>query len=373
MDNRKNNSTSWFKTIKRKNVKICGIASELIPDQETGLVLQKAIMTSQETRFFKYAENICKLISNKSYNNLLVIIDKNENAKIYEEAFPLSMKQRLKRSVKKGELIYKKDVLDISEVSFSDAKSDINPKDGEQIIWLFRIGFVFGLYFDFTKQLKPEIAKVEMAHLYQKVMYNDLYNTLDDNVCQTLFNNGWFPFIQLIGKDMDLLFSIFIENKTHYLSKWCEKSFTNERIKEITSRWWNYEVFLNKKNPIQEGLECFYEGKYSASISTLIPMIEGVVNSLSIIKTGKGIKYNGKDVTKIIGEYSSEKYTELSITFPKLFSQYLNDYFYKHNKATESNDAVRNTVSHGRSTNDSFSRENAVKIILTLDQIFFYL
>lgn len=34
-------------------------------------------------------------------------------------------------------------------------------------------------------------------------------------------------------------------------------------------------MFKEKQTPIEEGLECFFENKFAACISTLTPMVEG--------------------------------------------------------------------------------------------------
>lgn len=368
-------SKKWFNTEIKKNIQLSGFVEGIIPSEAEGNILTKGFVTSFEARFYTYIEELSKVFNfnpDKS-NNLLITIDINNTAKIYREKFPLSMGIRAKSDLKKFQLLKKKDVIDFLEITFSDAQSNIDPLANEKVVWLFRRGFSFGLYFDLSQTLRPEVAKKEMALLMQRVIFFDLYNHIEEEIIDTLITNGWFPFIQIVGGDHVNLFSFFEENKPELLEKWCDKTFTNERIVNITSKWFGHYAFSEKSKPITEGLSCFFEGKFAAAISSLIPMVEGISNLFMLRTTGKGIGYKGDDVTNQIEILSRKKYNEDSLFFVKHFKQYLKSYYYKHNSSAESDNAVRNTISHGRATNDSFTKENAVKIILTLDQLYYFI
>jgi hypothetical protein len=279
-----------------------------------------------------------------------------------------------KTSVQKGELLYKHDIIHVSEVDFSfpEKDIDINPKNGDQLIWIHRVGFVFGLYFDMTRELDVGIAKREMGHLLQQILYFDVYKTLEPQSIATLQKHGWFPFIQLLGDKYNILVEYFNKNKTNYIESWCRETLTDEWVKEIASRWWMNEIFEAKKTPIEEGLNCFYEKKYAAAISTLTPMIEGLINAFSIAKIGKGVKYAGEEIVTALIKQTIEKIDANSLLFPELFANYLRKYFYQNTRGAESDIAVRHTVSHGRITNEAYTREAAIKIILIIDQILFH-
>lgn len=356
---------------------INGLAAELIPNGETGYVKVKDSLTSLDDSFYPAAENLCKLINCTidNLNNLLIIINKENKARVYKNYFPISSSVILKREINKGDPVFKNDLLNISKISFSDETNnvDINPENGDQIIWICRTGFVFGLYFDLTKKSELEIVKKEMGQLYQQVLYYDVYKSLNPNIISHYQEYGWFPFIQLIGHDYESLYSIFKEKKTYHIEKWCEEKFSNERIKTITSRWWNNEMFKEKQTPIEEGLECFFENKFAACISTLTPMVEGLVNSYTVKNYNRGIKYTGDKIVKSLEENTVQKIDLRSLLFPRLFLDYLNEFFFQHTRTPESELAVRNTVSHGRAINESFNRESATKLILTLDQLLFFM
>jgi hypothetical protein len=365
-----NNIQTFFKN----DVKIDGFWDEAVPNNEEGACRVKGTITSFSDSFFSYARNICKLIdcTPDNTNSLLIIINQEFQARIYKNNYPVFFNVIPKKSKQKGEPLYNYDIVHVSEVSFSCSKEhiDIDPKNGDQLIWIHRVGFVFGLYFDMTRKLDFETAKREMGHLLQKMLYFDVYKTLEPQSIVTLQKHGWFPFIQLLGDKYNILIEYFNKNKKSYIEALCRETLTDEWVEEIVSRWWINEVFKTKKTPIEEGLSCFYEKKYAAAISTLTPMIEGLINAFSVAKIGKGVKYDGDKIVAALIEQA--KIDTNSLLFPELFADYLRKYFYKNTKGTESDIAVRHTVSHGRVTNEAYTREAAIKIILILDQILFY-
>ncbi len=363
----------WFNAEIMKNLKIDGFNVGNIRKGEEGLILQKALITSFEDRFYTYTHCLSKIIHLNTCNNLLIVIDTTNTAKIYKDFFPFSQGIRVKRDMKQLMPLSKADIVDITEITFSDSIYDINPKAGEQVIWLFRTGFCFGLYFDLTRKLQPESSRKEMALLYQRVLFFDLYNKVNTNEIELLFKHGWFPFIQLIGDRHNELISFIFDKNPDLIESWCAEKFTNEQIKTITEKWFSNCFFIERIKPIQEGLECFYNNRFAASISTLTPMLEGIANLFLLRTTGKGISYKSTEIIKDIEMISLRKYNEESLFFVKQFKQYLSEYYFKNTTSSESSDAVRNTVAHGRATDKSFTRENALKIIFALDQIYYFI
>lgn len=89
--------------------------------------------------------------------------------------------------------------------------------------------------------------------------------------------------------------------------------------------------------------------------------MKDLVNSYTVKKYNRGIKYTG------------DKIDLRSLLFPRFFLDYLDEFFFQHTRTPESELAVRNTISHGRAINESFNRESATKLILTLDQLLFFM
>ncbi len=365
----------WFKTEIKKNVNLAGFVVGNYASGEQARVLSKGLITSFEARFYGYVENLSKIFNFNidKINNILIVIDSNDTAKIYRESFPLSMDIKAKSNLSKFQLVTSNDIIDIISITFSDSQFNVDPLNNEQVIWLFRKGLSFGLYFDLSKKLQQDTFKFETALLFKRVAFFDIYNKIEDELLNNIIKNGWFPFIQIVGNKHEEFFSYFNTFRTDLIDGWCEKTFSNERIEQITSKWLTNYAFIERSKPIAEGISCFIEEKYAAAISSLIPMLEGISNIFVMRTTGKSIGYKGDEITKQVEIISNRKYNEESLFFVKHFKQYLKEYYFKNTTTAESHEAIRNTISHGRATDNSFSRTNAVKIILTLDQLYYFI
>jgi len=357
-----------------ENFETIGFADNFTLPGDDCHVIGRASLTSYDTRFNVFAGNIASMVgcNQSSLNRLLVLVGKDNVAKVYED-FPMSMQIVAKRDIKAGTAVFDSDIADITEISFSDAVASLSPEDEDKIIWIFREGFTFGMYFDLTGKLIKENLPGELAHTFLQVRYFNLYRTLSDESTKKLLEYGWFPFTQLLGKDFEAIHSLIKQGKFDRIAGWLEDAYSNERIEKFTNGWWSNKHFSEKENILKEGLGCFYNKQYSACISTLTPMVEGIANSYYHQTTGKGIGYSGGSIAKAISDISMSKFSPSSLTFPSLFKAYLESYFFKNTKSSVSDDNVRNTVSHGRASQQSFTHENSLKLILTLDQMRFYM
>ncbi len=365
---------NWCKPRLKKISDLAGFAVETASAGETVKVQVAGSLTSFDPTFHKICRSILSLTQSQNVDSLLVRIDKKGTAKIFENNFPIVAKTLAKRKIKKGGIVLDRDIADIGQISFHLDDQNVNPKNGEKVIWLFRFGYIFGIYFDFTGDLIFEDASREMARLYKRVLYYDLYDALEEGKLDSLIARGWFPFINLIGQGHDQLLALLKESKLDRLEAWSEEAFPNERIQKLSEGWFDNASFQKKKKTIEEGLANFYEGKFIAAISTLTPMVEGIANENALQKTGKGIRTSsGARIAEGIAKIAKEKVAYDSLIFPDLFQKYLTDYYFQQTKSDNSKIASRNPVSHGKAKDESFTRERTLQVILTLDQIRFYL
>jgi len=349
-----------------------GFTLESILPQQLGKIIIRGKLTSFEESFHNSAKEILSLFNCSNINNLLIIFHENKEIEIFEDNFLIITTFIPKRNIEKGGAVYHNDIVDIVALSFHDGNNEISLKPGEKIIFIFRYNFAFGLYFDLTRKTHPNIIYKELAQLYRKVAYADIFNALNKGVIESLINIGWFPFIEIIGREHETLFSSIKENKKELITLWIENSFPKDRIDKLVDKWWLKRQYREKKELITEGINCYINGQYFASISTLIPMVEGLVNTHNIQNVGKGVGYGSSDITNKLNEITTGTFENDSLTLPGQFKIYLDKYYFKHNKGAISGEAVRNTVSHGRAQNESFTKENTLKVILTLDQIWHY-
>lgn len=351
-----------------KEIKITGLAWK---KEENGdlVLLKKDFIDSCDRRFHTALKSLKDVIGNASFDNLLIIMKDGQLAKIYYK-FPLSMNCLASKTIQTGNIVFDKDILDISTISFSDQFDSLNPENGDKIIWVFRIGFLFGLYFDFTGELNAKTALKEMGKSYNLLYYYDYYLSLEKDKIENLISRGWFPFICLRTSQIQYL----IEHETEISEKWLDTNFSNNIIEEMTNAWYQHPIFSKKLVPLKEGVDCFLEKKYSASISTLFPLIEGLIAEAYKEEKGENLGFSDKDIISSVSKHALCKCSEFPKAFPELFQEYLKEFIYKHGMNEKNlKTATRHTTVHGRVEDSAFTQERAVQLILTLEQIFYYL
>src|SRR3972149_6602938 len=139
------NADEFYKPVIKQNVLIDGIAAETIAKGSKGNILRKGFMNSLQPNFSSPANNLISFFypsySIDSINSLLILIKNDNTAKI---------------DFNKGTFVKKEDIFDIEKLEFHDAIYEIKIEPNDKIIFIFRIDWKFGLYFDFTRKLNLE-------------------------------------------------------------------------------------------------------------------------------------------------------------------------------------------------------------------------
>lgn len=358
---------------------LCGLSMNTALPGENVKVLQKAFFTSYEEDHQRYFDGILSPFvgtNTTDCNQLLVVIRENK-AKIFTK-HPLVLKIKSKVDIKKFQPIFKGQILDIEAVEFKDDLFDLDVKDGDKFLWLFRKNWSFGLYYDFSKNLKVDLLWSELGECYRKLEFYSLYSFLSrESDFDKLIEKGWFPFIQIIGSEFDQLRkSIDSEKELSRVENYIGNSFTKERITNLSDFWWRNSIFNNKKDLIQAGLTSFLRGDdhdIINCIKTLSSEIEG------IIRIDYHNKYKTKPTTKELKDYvvnsgKSKFGNSDSLGFPGLFLNYLDKVLFR-GFDVEKNDCKlsRHSVGHGVAPKEEYTKARALQLILSLDQIYFYL
>lgn len=368
----------FYKPKIKENIQLDGIAAGAAEKDSAGPIFRKGFMMSLQSNFVTLANNLMRpfSISRDSINKVLIIIKNDNTAKIYS-IFPLSIQVRAKKDIKTPTFVTKDDVFDISALEFKDEIFEINIEEDDKIIYLFRVDWKFGLYFDFTKKLNVDNLKKELANCYQRLFYYNLYAFVEN---KSYFNNviedGWFPFIQLIGNDFNQIIRYYEDGKEHnFQIDDLINKFTQERINSFTQYWWKNKTFLDKKEIIDAGIKSFLQNDKSGFITclhTLYPQIEGIVG-LMFFKDHKK-KLSSKKLIEYIKDKSKSKFSTVSSTgFPNEFCEYLTKTVFENfDISTGKLDLSRHTTAHGYADSDDFNKAKALQAILILDQIHFY-
>ena len=359
-----------------------GLSTNAAAKGETVTVVKKLFITSLEKGFPRIATDLLSQVgcneSGKSLNSLLVIIKPDNKAYVYYK-FPFGVQIISKRKLEAHRFVFKKDIVDIISVFFRDIKNNLNPQDGDRIIWLFRENWHFGLFFDLSGKLKSEEILREMGVSYRKLAYLSecLFLEQSGNFVQ-MIEDGWFPFVALIGEGLDGLRTYYEEAEKHPST--IEKlisSFDELRLSDITSRWWNNPLFNTKKRILEAGISSYLkntEEGYINAIKNLSTELEGLIRLAYHQDYGKK-PGSIRELKEYITNKGKEKFSSLgSLCFPDEFLDYLSGYIFKSFdvQAGEIPES-RHSVAHGVAQDDIYNQGFALKLILTLDNIYFFL
>lgn len=374
-----------FHHIKLKNVQpIAGFAAEDVGPGERGKILVRAFVTSDQPEFYLYAEQIANIfLSNfiiDGIHTYLIIIHKDLSADIFVNNLPIIVQTMLKKGAKAGEVIRIRDVADIKELRFQG----IDVKNTDSIIFLFKKGWKFGLFFDLDQTNKANRLDVnrlyhDLGTHYKYLMFQDEYSILENQkTFNTMVEDGWFPFIQLLGGDFKELAKYYKDKDRFFSSiKAFMNTYDKNKIDSFINRWWNNKIFQDKKAIIMAGIEAYLKGTdsdYITCIKTLYSEIEGVIR-MNYVNDNPGQKPVFRDLITYVRQKAGTKFaSDNSLGFPDVFFKYLGEVIFRDfNLDTGKVDVSRHSVSHGVAKAEDYNQMKALQGILVLDQMSFYL
>lgn len=364
-----------------ENFKVCGIAANTARGGDKVNVIEKMFISSLDEHYERFATSLLTQVVGGDpgaiLNSIYVLIKPDNKAYVYT-FYPFGTNVYLKKAVKQYTAVFKNNVADIISVFFKDDLIDLNPKKGDRIIWLFRQNWNFGLFFDLSGSLDPDDILKELGFYYRRLSYLSEYLFLEDtNNFSEMVQDGWFPFVSLIGDGFDKIQLYYTGKERDRLTLECFiDSFDKNKINGIVSRWWSNELFNEKKMIIEAGINSFHSNSdegYVNAVKNLATEVEG------IIRVSYHRDYNKKPSTAELKDYitnkGKDKYSSIgSLCFPDKFLEYLTEYIFK-GFDVESGvlPESRHSVAHGVGDKSIYNKEFALKLILTLDNIFFFL
>lgn len=355
-----------------------GFAAENVLPGGTVKVVSQAFFTSDDKEFYQYIKQITQLFLNRaglfvnSVINFLIIIHADQSADIYANDFKVILEARIKRSVTAGEKVGLDNVANMGEIRFPE----IGLIDKDNIIYCFKVGWKFGLYFNFLRvdwsnEANSRELFQELGRYHSYLTFEDVYKSLEnEKTFAELIQNGWFPFVQLLGGDYEAIIEAYnskfdFENR---IKKVLDK-YNGDTIKSFSEKWWSKPIFLDKKKILEAGLAAYCEGTdagYINSIKNIYTEIEGILQTAFSPKEKKSIP-ELYELLKVAGDGGV-------LYFSSQFKEYLSSFLYRNfDIATGKIDLSRHTVGHGIAKPEHYSKINALQGILILDQIFYYL
>ena len=164
--------------LKLENIKKwIGFATEEIPPRGTGNFVTRTFCHSEQKEFYLFINQISSIFLNKYYfpeiiNNFLIILHQELTADIYINNVDLEIKFKAKRDIKRGEVLKEEDLSNIESISFSN----VDLKNDDNLIFLFRRGWRFGLFFDLSQWDKTKILDFQKLYKELGEFYKKLVN-----------------------------------------------------------------------------------------------------------------------------------------------------------------------------------------------------
>lgn len=348
-------------------------------------ILTRSILTSDDSRFYKFMESISELffnnlnISNNEIYKFIILQHSDGMVNLYINDFKVIQTIRSKNPVILGQT-QKKDVIDIIKINFPE----INIVDTDKIIYCVKIGWKFGLFFDLDRHnelLSIEDMKKIIGSLHRYLSFQFVYETFEsqsESLYQNIFEDGWFPFVEIINQ-----YKIIIEaykdrfdfnNKINSVIE----IFNQEKITEVTDKWWTNSFFNEKKLLINAGIDAFLQNNHAGFINcekTLSSELEGILRKVFYDNTLKGNRVKINELLEHIKSMGVLKFgSEYSLLLPTPFFNYLNEIIFKNfDLEAGSLDLSRHTAAHGLADSDSYTKARALQLILTLDQLYYFI
>ena len=372
-----------------------GFAAENVKGGETVKVLTRALLTSDDPEFYQYSESISNIFLNKNQIQIdvvcqfLVLIHQDLSADLYVNNFSVSIEIKAKRDIKAGEAVTLGDIADIRKVKFPD----IEIKETDKVVYCFKVGWRFGLFFDLTPRSQPagavqpiaaeklDIEKMQLSigELRRYLSFYHVYKVLESEAqFDEMMKDGWFPFVEILAGEYKKLSEVY-QNKFDFENrvKSIVDSFGEERVKKITEKWWKNQIYSDKKSLIEAGVNAYLQNDQDGfvnCIKNLWTEIEGILRKLYHSETGKGDGVKSSDlISHIVEKAKTKSGSDYSLLLPLPFLKYLQDVvFANFNVEIGKVDMSRNASSHGVADASQYTKDRALQLILVLDQIYFY-
>ncbi len=365
-------------------LEVSGVAGHSARVGETVRIITRMGMISDDHGFHDIAENFCSQIrysaekSGRSVkladaNTILVVLKNDHTAKLWINTVAMSLNVIARRDLLAFSEIYSDDMADITGLDFPDV--EIEATDG--IIYLFRQGWRFALYFDFNSEAnfdRPMMVK-NLGRLYRVMKHRHLYDVMANKpFFDRLVGLGWFPFVEIIGREFQQLSETnVIESNLTETELAIVNSFDENRLQGMLDRWMSKSHFSEKRALLQEAINAYIKRMPAAVIKIVLTEIEGVLREAYKNTHGNAVKIEP------LLEFAIKAGTQKSgasdtLFFTETFAHYLESVtFADFDPNAAAGDAgSRHAVGHGAAETASYTMTRALQSILTLDQICFY-
>lgn len=306
-------------------------------------------------------------------NTLLAIIHKDKTAKVYLNEIKLLEQVRVKKDVKKGDLITLDHILDIGKMNIPD----VSIPNNAGIVFVFSVGWRKGFLYDLVPlhgaSPRPRQYDVEelIGSLFSYLMFQERFK-IDDNTWEIILDQKWFPFAHLDNEIVKQMIS-------HAGEGWD----IDELLPKITD---NVKRLLKDNNPakksfsyitvhseiFEKAFERYINEDYISCTSILYPRIEGLLRSFFRAE-GYEEKPTDKTLSKAAIVHHEKNRISYSLLLPSKFNDYLNNIYFANFVSGSMPDVSRHSVAHGEARPENFDLKASTIAILIIYQLTLFL
>jgi hypothetical protein len=339
---------------------------------EDGDVLVSRLEQFPSLLLNKVREQHETIIVQSSIDNMVALLRHDKTATIYINS-PMKALMQVKKTCDAGQVVYRNDIADVSELVFHD----ISIPDNVGFMTLFSVGWRKGFFYDLEPLASKDVSRAyDLGQLlggyYAYLSFQERFK-VSDSEWETLLGGGWFPFITLNNELINELLSHNREgwNVDDLLPK--VQADVLGRLPEGLKSWATVEAFKPHMEFIAKAAEHYQNDDHLSCISVLILRIEGILRTFQSIQ-GQPEKAKQHDLAAtVLSPTANPKDPHLSPLLPLRFNEYLREvYFANFDPRRTDNALSRNTVGHGVATKENFNLKGSTLGFLILDQLSYY-
>jgi len=306
-------------------------------------------------------------------DHLLAIIRPDKTGTVYINELEFTGLMRPRRSMKKGEAIFQRDILDIQRMKMGNVKI---PNDCG-FLMVMSCGWRKGFYYDLVplhdpgKPIREYDVELLLGQFWTYLTFQDLFK-IEESTWQELFTQRWFPFIYL-GHP---LLKKIIE---HARLGWNVDELLPEIRKEVDNIlvnaagvWRTNPYFEPHVHLLERAIERYHSEDHVSAAAILYPRIEGVMRSY-FATAGVTKKPSAPNLAREVVQKDADKRHLCCLFLPDKFRDYLNQVYFANFTPGSNPDIGRHSVAHGEARAEDFAPKSSIIWILTLYQVALFL
>ncbi len=304
-------------------------------------------------------------------DHMLVHFNKHGKGLAYLNELEIFAQARLRKSVKKGEALYRDDIVGYQEVRFEG----VNVPEDHAVLVILSSGWRKLLYFDFGT-MHPEVEKRNydlwslLGTLYNYLMFQEVLSLTDES-WELLIHNGWFPFVGIGSKNFNSLMGCLREGLSGDEVLPAVHSDLSERLPEMLKTWETSEILEDHVPLLKSAIDRFKAEDWISCNSILYPRIEGILRALA--KMTGSARYGQSELSSAPSKMAGDRFAQQSRILPHKFNDYLRDVYFKNFDPDDPKDISRHTVGHGVAPANSFNQKAATVGLLIIEQLVYHL